>query len=253
LMNLCVNSRDALPAGGSITIETRNVFIDTSFTILNLGSKPGRHILLSVTDNGCGIDEDTISSIFDPFFTTKTVGNGTGLGLSTVYGIVKQHNGDIQVYSEPDRGTVFSIYLPTVQRKAAHISPESNASVPIGMETILIAEDDDMVRNLTRETLVMAGYTVLDARNGEDALSIYHGNEDLIDLLILDVVMPGMGGKEVYNRIMESNPDIRTLFCSGYNRNAIHTGFVLDKDLHFIQKPFNSDVLLRKIRTILDS
>lgn len=253
LMNMCVNSRDAMPGGGNLTIETGNVFIDIEYARTHPWSRPGRYVLLSVTDNGCGMDKKTMGSIFDPFFTTKSIGKGTGLGMSTVYGIVKQHNGEIQVYSEPGRGTVFKVYLPVVERRATAISHMMDIPVKGGRETILIAEDDEMVRNLTRQTLVMSGYTVLDAKNGEEALSIFHRHKDKIDLLMLDVVMPGLGGKEVYDKIAETHPDVLALFCSGYSHNAIHTGFVLDSDLLFIQKPYSPDALLRKIRKLLDS
>ncbi len=199
------------------------------------------------------MDKKTLAGIFDPFFTTKSVGNGTGLGMSTVYGIVKQHKGEIQVYSEPGRGTVVKIYLPVVARRAADIASKVDSPVTGGAETILVAEDDDMVRNLTKQTLVMAGYTVIDAKNGNEALSLFIKHADKVNLLMLDVVMPGLGGKEVYDRVLETHPDVPTLFCSGYSHNAIHTGFVLDSDLHFIQKPYSSDSLLRKIRKVLDS
>jgi len=253
LMNLCVNSRDALAGGGSISIETGNVLIDAEYAGIHPWAKPGRYVLLSVTDDGCGMDKKTIAGIFDPFFTTKSIGKGTGLGMSTVYGIVKQHNGEIQVYSEPGKGTVIKIYMPVVARRAGSIANQVDAPVMGGRETILVAEDDDMVRNLTRQTLVMAGYTVIDAKNGNDALGLFVKHADKINLLMLDVVMPGLGGKEVYDRIQETHPDVPTLFCSGYSQNAIHTGFVLDSDLYFIQKPYSSNSLLRKIRKILDS
>jgi len=253
LMNLCVNSRDALAGGGNISIETGNVLIDAEYAAKHPWAKPGRYVLLSVTDDGCGMDKKTLAGIFDPFFTTKSVGKGTGLGMSTVYGIVKQHKGEIQVYSEPGRGTVVKIYLPVVARRAADVASQVDASVTGGAETILVAEDDNAVRNLTRQTLVTAGYTVIDAKNGNDAVSLFHKHADKINLLMLDVVMPGLGGKEVYDRIHETHPDVPALFCSGYSRNAIHTGFVLDSDLNFIQKPYGSDSLLRKIRQVLDS
>ncbi|MCK5840810.1 MAG: PAS domain S-box protein [Candidatus Sabulitectum sp.] len=253
LMNLCVNSRDALAGGGSISIETGNVLIDAEYARIHPWAKPGRYVLLSVTDDGCGMDKKTLAGIFDPFFTTKSIGKGTGLGMSTVYGIVKQHNGEIQVYTEPGKGTVIKIYLPVVARRAASIANQLDAPVLGGRETILVAEDDDMVRNLTRQTLIMAGYTVIDAKNGNDALSLFFKHADKINLLILDVVMPGLGGKEVYDKVLETHPDVPTLFCSGYSRKAIHAGFVLDSNLYFIQKPYSSDSLLRKIREVLDT
>ena len=253
LINLCLNSRDALPQGGRITIETENVFIDNEYARTHSGSSPGRYTLLSVSDNGCGMDKKTMDSIFNPFFTTKPTGEGTGLGMSTVYGIVKQHHGEIQVYSEPDKGTIFKIYMPIVQRRAVHVSREVNGPVPTGTETILVAEDDEMVLSLTRETLTIAGYNVIEAGNGPKALELFNGSPEKISLLMLDVVMPGLGGKEVYDKIRETHPDVPALFSSGYSHNAVHTGFVLDKDLNFIQKPFSPDTLLRKIRKMLDT
>ncbi len=253
IINLCVNARDAMPDGGNITIETGNVLIDSDYARIHPWSSPGHYILLCITDTGLGMDKNTVSSIFDPFFTTKEAGKGTGLGMSTVYGIVKQHKGDIQVYSEPCKGSIFKIYLPVVQRRAAQIPSSVEGSVPRGSETILIAEDDDMVRNLARQTLVKSGYTVLDAENGEEALKLFYHHADKIDLLFLDVVMPGLGGKEIYERVIETHPDMLMLFCSGYSHNAIHTGFIFDSDLHFIQKPCSPDALLRRIRKVLDS
>ncbi len=252
LMNLCVNSRDAMPGGGNLTIETCNALIDSDYALTHPWSKPGRYVLLSVTDDGSGMDKNTQKSIFDPFFTTKKTGKGTGLGMSTVYGIVKQHKGDIQVYSEPGKGTMFKIYLPVVERKATEIPSKVEAAPKGGKETILLAEDDEMVRNLTRQALIMAGYTVIEAANGGEALTLFNKHATQVNLLLLDVVMPGLGGKEVYDRIIETHPSIPTLFCSGYSHNAIHTGFVLDQGLNFIQKPYSPDTLLRTIRKILD-
>ncbi len=252
LINLCVNSRDAMPGGGNLTIETCNALIDSDYALTHPWSKPGRYVLLSITDDGSGMDKKTQKSIFDPFFTTKKTGKGTGLGMSTVYGIVKQHKGDIQVYSEPGKGTMFKIYLPVVERKATEIPSKVEAAPKGGKETILLAEDDEMVRNLTRQALIMAGYTVIEAANGGEALTLFNKHATQVKLLLLDVVMPGLGGKEVYDKIIETHPSIPTLFCSGYSHNAIHTGFVLDEGLNFIQKPYSPDTLLRTIRKILD-
>ncbi len=253
LINLCVNSRDALPDGGRITIETGNVFIDSEYANVHPWAKPGRYVLLSVSDNGLGIEKNKLNHIFDPFFTTKSVGKGTGLGLSTVYGIIKQHNGDIQVYSEIGKGTVFKIYLPVVERKASTISHILKSPIIGGSESILIAEDDEMVRNLSRQTLIMAGYTVIEAKDGKEALNLFRKYTDKISLLFLDVVMPELGGREVFDTIQKTHPDVPVLFCSGYSQNAVHKGFILDDSLNFLQKPYGPDLLLRKIREILDS
>ena len=253
LMNLCVNSRDSFSAGGRIVIETGNVLIDAEYVGTHSWAKPGRYVLLSVTDNGCGMDKKTLNSVFDPFFTTKSIGKGTGLGLSTVYGIVKQHNGIIQAYSEPGKGSLFKIYLPIVERRATEIPGKVPGKARGGRETILLAEDDEMVRNLTRQILINSGYSVLEARDGDEALKIFYKHADTIDLLMMDVVMPELGGKEVYDKVRETYPEIRAIFCSGYSQNAIHTGFVLDDNLHFIQKPYSPDALLRIIRKLLDT
>ncbi|MCD4700566.1 MAG: response regulator, partial [Candidatus Aegiribacteria sp.] len=253
LTNLCVNSRDAMPEGGTITIEIRNVLLNDEYIKTHSWARPGRYILLSVTDTGCGMDEDTMNSVFDPFFTTKEVGKGTGLGLSTIYGIVKQHDGQIQVYSEVGKGTMFSIYLPAVEHSTAEVSSSVDSPVPGGTETILVAEDDDMVRRLTVQTLERAGYTVLDARNGKEAVRLFETHADEIALAVLDVVMPGLSGKQVHDRIKEIRPDVRVLFSSGYSSSAIHTRFVLDKGLQLIQKPYSPDDLIRRVREVLDT
>ncbi|MCK5064317.1 MAG: PAS domain S-box protein, partial [Candidatus Fermentibacteraceae bacterium] len=253
LMNLCVNSRDAMPNGGSITIETGNVLINGDYIRMHQWARPGRFVLLSITDTGFGMDDETLNSVFDPFFTTKEVGKGTGLGLSTVYGIVKQHDGDIQVYSEIGKGTIFKVYLSAVEHRAAEISSSVPGPAVGGTETILVAEDDDMVRNLTVQTLERAGYTVLNAGNGEEAVRLFEAHADEIALAVLDVVMPGLGGRQVHDRIKEIHPHTRVLFSSGYSHNAIHTSFILDEGLQLIQKPYGPDALIRRVREVLDS
>ena len=253
LMNLCVNSRDSMPGGGTITIETGNVLINGEYTKTHPWSKAGRYVLLSVTDTGCGMDNETLSSAFDPFFTTKEVGKGTGLGLSTVYGIIKQHDGRIQAYSEVGKGTMFKIYLPAVERLAAEVSSSVRGPAVGGTETILVAEDDETVRKLSIQTLERAGYTVLDAVDGGEAMRLFKAHVDEIALVVLDVVMPGLGGREVHDRIKKSHPGVRVLFSSGYSHNAIHTRFVLDEGLQLIQKPYSPDDLIRRVREVLDS
>ncbi len=253
LINLCVNSRDALPTGGSITIETTNVLVDSKYRKTHPLAEDGRFVLLSVSDNGIGMTKQTQENLFEPFFTTKSVGKGTGLGLATVYGIVKQHNGDIQVYSELNKGSVFKIYFPIVERKATDISSNIIEQTIGGTETILIAEDDKKVRALTQKTLVAAGYTVIEARDGEEAIKFLKEYSEKIDFLFLDVVMPKLGGKEVYDSMDRNQNIIPTLFCSGYIPDNIHNTFVLDSALNFIQKPYTPNKLLRKIRKILDT
>jgi PAS domain S-box-containing protein len=252
LTNLCVNARDAMPEGGTITIETENVRIDQEYCESHTWARPGRYVLLSVTDMGCGMDAETMGRVFEPFFTTKVVGKGTGLGLSTVYGLVKQHEGYIQVYSEVDKGTTFKTYLPVVERSVTAVGDKIEGPIPGGSETILLAEDDEMVLTLSEAILTQAGYTVLTAADGAEALSLFEENADAIGLAILDVVMPKLGGHAVFERIRPRHPDVRVLFASGYSMNAIHTNFVLDEGLALIQKPYQRANLLRKVREMLD-
>ncbi|MBT3279541.1 MAG: PAS domain S-box protein [Phycisphaerales bacterium] len=252
LTNLCVNARDAMVEGGEIVIETENVRIDESYCQLHSWASPGRYILLCVTDSGHGMDSGTLSHIYDPFFTTKETGKGTGLGLSTVYGLVKQHNGMVSAYSEIGKGTTFKIYLPVVERVATAIGDKIDGPIPNGTETILLAEDDAMVRDVCAEMLSQSGYTVLTACDGEEAVAVFKEHQDEIDMAILDVVMPNLGGKGVYDHISAAKPSVRFLFASGYSLNAIHTNFVLYEGLSLIQKPYQRAQLLRKVRSVLD-
>lgn len=252
LMNLCVNARDAMPNGGVLTIETENVVVSSEYCREHPWAVEGRYALLSVTDTGLGMDEATRAQIFEPFFTTKKVGHGTGLGLATVYGIVKQHNGLIHVYSELRKGTTFKLYLPIVERPAETVGSKVEARVAGGNETILVAEDESLVRDLVSHILQKAGYTVLVAYDGEDALRVYTEHADEIDLALLDVVMPKLGGREVMDRIHAQNARVRFLFSSGYSENAIHTNFVIQEGLYLITKPYRRLELLRAIREILD-
>ncbi len=252
LMNLCVNARDAMPDGGTLTIETHDALVDEDFRVLHSWAKPGRYALLGISDTGCGMDKETLGHIFEPFFTTKEKGKGTGLGLSMVYGIIKQHEGMIHAYSEPGRGSTFKLYWP--QHESRSQAPEApvNAVASNGTETILLAEDDEMVRKLAKTILERSGYTVLSAANGAEALALYEQYAHIIDLAVLDVVMPEMGGREAYECMRVVNPELKALFASGYSENAIHTNFILDKELTLIQKPFTTDTLLRAIRFLLD-
>lgn len=253
LMNLVVNSRDALPKGGTIIIETRSVFLDENYAVKHISVKPGRYVMLAVSDNGTGINSEIIENIFEPFFTTKETGKGTGLGLSTVYGIVKQSGGNIWVYSEVGKGTTFKIYLPQVIETAESVNNLTNFSdLPRGTETILLVEDEEIVRNLTREMLETCGYTVLEASNGFEALKI-SVDKAKIDLLLTDVVMPEMGGRELAEKLRQLYPRMRVLFSSGYTDAAIVQNSLIDPNTNFIQKPFNLNDLAQKLREIFNS
>ena len=253
LMNLCVNARDAMPSGGTLTIETRNETIDNEYCHEHPWSIAGRYVLLSVSDTGCGMDSATLGQVFEPFFTTKGVGQGTGLGLATVYGIVKQHNGQIYVYSEPEKGSIFKIYLPLVESSPEELQKAPEEPVAGGTEIILVAEDEEAVRNLIRRMLEAAGYTVLTAFDGEDALRVFEEHKDTIDMAIFDVIMPKLGGRDVMDRIQATHPKMRFLFSSGYSENAIHTNFVIKEGLRLISKPYSQTSLLRAVRETLDA
>jgi len=252
LMNLATNARDAMPGGGNLLISSDFTEIDERFINMYGYGKKGKYAVITVSDTGVGIDEQTKNKIFEPFFTTKEVGKGTGLGLSMVYGIVKQHNGFINVYSEPGKGTTFKLYLPLIHAK---IADTEGIELPIskrGIETILIAEDDAMVRKFMREVLEDAGYTVIETKDGEDAIDVFIENKDRIKLLILDVIMPKKNGKEVYETLKESNPYIKAIFTSGYSADILHKKGIISEGPEVILKPVSSDKLLRKIRDLLD-
>jgi CheY-like chemotaxis protein len=252
-MNLAVNARDAMPKGGKLTVETKNVDLDEDYAKSHIDVKPGPHVMLAMTDSGCGMDEKTRSKLFDPFYTTKEPGKGTGLGLSTVYGIVKQSGGNIWVYSEPGKGTTFKIYLPRINKMEKTGSPSKDIRKPSrGDETILLVEDDEAVRQVTLAMLEGSGYTIIEASNGAEAFRISEEHEGNIDLLLTDVVMPGMSGRELADQIERDHPGIRVLFMSGYTDNAIHHHGVLEPGTAFIEKPFSQASLTRKIRDVLD-
>jgi PAS domain S-box-containing protein len=253
ILNLVVNARDSMPAGGKLTIETDNVYLDEEYVREHVGAQSGRHVMLAVTDTGHGMDQQTIARIFEPFFTTKEMGKGTGLGLSTVYGIVKQSGGNIWVYSEVDRGTTFKIYLPRIDDGAEEYrSSGEEATVPTGNETILLVEDEEMLRKLGRQTLKGHGYEILEAANGDEAITLAAQHEGTIHLLLTDVIMPGMSGREVATRLLESQRSLRVLFMSGYTDDAIVHQGVLDESANFIQKPFSPDQLACRVREVLD-
>jgi len=253
LMNLAVNARDAMPRGGRLTIETQNVDVDDAVAARMLGIKAGPFVLLAVSDNGSGMDPETQAHIFDPFFTTKEHGKGTGLGLSTVYGIVKQSGGYIFVQSEIDRGSAFKIYLPRVERTTdprLDLAPAAPAFGP-AEETILLVEDEQMVRELVRQLLVQQGYTVLTASGGAEALGHSQRHPGPIHLLLTDVVMPQMSGRELAIFLASSRPDTRVLYMSGYTDDAIFHHGVLEPGTAFIQKPFTPETLEASIRQVL--
>ncbi|MCC6145544.1 MAG: transporter substrate-binding domain-containing protein [Candidatus Hydrogenedentes bacterium] len=252
LMNLCVNARDAMPEGGRLMIETHNVRVDSEYCSTHAWAKPGRYTLWTITDTGCGIEETDLEHIFEPFFTTKAEGKGTGLGLATAYGIVKQHEGMIRAYSEVGQGTTFKVYLPICERQAEAVGTLVEGPVRGGRETILLAEDDEMVRALAQTVLVRGGYEVITAKDGEEAVEQFMEHRDAIALLLLDVVMPRLGGRGALDRIREISPEVPVLFSSGYSENAVHTNFVLHEDLELIQKPYSPADLLRAVRRMLD-
>ncbi|HEY7783268.1 MAG TPA: PAS domain S-box protein [Pyrinomonadaceae bacterium] len=253
LMNLAVNARDAMPTGGKLTIETGQKYLDKTYAKNHVAVNPGMYIMLAVSDNGTGMDEETKRRIFEPFFTTKEIGKGTGLGLSTVYGIVKQTGGNIWVYSELGKGTTFKVYLPVAEEvvSATDMKPAS-PEIPQGRETILLVEDEEMVRTLTCEVLQTCGYRVLSAANGEEACEISSNFEGDIDLIITDVVMPQMGGRDLAERLAATRPNTSVLYMSGYTDDAIVRHGVLDKNMPFLQKPFSPDSLARKVKEVLD-
>lgn len=254
VMNLVINARDAMPNGGILIIETANVELDETYTRQHADVTPGPHVMLAVSDNGVGMDAATQAHIFEPFFTTKGMGQGTGLGLATVFGIVKQSGGDIWVYSEPGQGTAFKIYLPRVDEPvpALEIQP-APAELPGGPETILLVEDETSVRVLARRILEMNGYTVLDAKNGSEALQLCAQETGPIHMLVTDVVMPGgLNGRELAERLQLLRPGLKTLYISGYTDDAIVHHGVLGSEMHFMQKPFSPRALAQKVRQILD-
>ncbi|MFN2533559.1 MAG: ATP-binding protein, partial [Pyrinomonadaceae bacterium] len=253
ILNLVVNARDSMPNGGKLTIETDNVYLDEEYVRNHVGAQTGPHVMLAVSDTGLGMDHDTQARIFEPFFTTKGLGKGTGLGLSTVYGIVKQSGGNIWVYSEVGRGTTFKIYLPRFDEGTQEYKRQSVSDELVrGTETILLVEDEEMLRRLARQTLSMYGYHVLEAANGNEAISLAKRYADTIHLLLTDVIMPGLSGREVADKILEMRPEIRVVFMSGYTDDAIVHQGVLEESATFIQKPFLPDSLSRKMREVLD-
>ncbi len=254
IVNLAVNARDAMPQGGKLTLETRNIDLDSSYTLEHSLVKPGPYVQLTVSDSGIGMDEETQAHAFEPFFTTKPRGQGTGLGLAMVYGTVKQSGGFIWVYSEPGRGATFKIYLPRVDAPVESAAPPAPVErPPRGSETVLLAEDEPAVRAIARQALERQGYTVLAAPSGADALALAAQHGATIHLLLTDVVMPGISGRDLADRLTAQRPGIRVLYISGYTDNAIVRHGMLEPGLAYLQKPFRPDALVRKVREVLDA
>ena len=254
IMNLAINARDAMPEGGTLTIETGNATLDENYAARHVSVVPGAYVMLAVTDTGCGMNEETKARMFEPFFTTKPPGRGTGLGLSTVYGIVKQSGGNIWLYSEPGRGTTFKIYLPTV----AALPEDIGKVVPVeaarhGGGTVLVVEDDDQLRRLTHRALAARGYTVLEADRGRAALDIARRHKGMIDLLLTDVVMPDTNGRKLADALRAARPGLRVLYMSGYPDGAIASHGMLEHGVAYLAKPFTTEAITRKVREVLDA
>jgi PAS domain S-box-containing protein len=253
MMNLAVNARDAMPKGGTLVVETANVQLDEHYTASHISLKPGPYVLLAVSDTGTGMDEATRARLFEPFFTTKMAGQGTGLGLSTVFGIVRQSGGSVEVYSEPGRGTSVKVYLPRIDQPVAVESEKQKKRATRGTETILVAEDDEMVRSLVRETLEREGYRVVEASDPAQVRKLAEQHKGQFHLLITDVVMPKINGRELAQQLLRMWPDLKVLYMSGYTDNAVlASGILLKDEVAFLQKPFTPAALAEKVRDILE-
>jgi two-component system cell cycle sensor histidine kinase/response regulator CckA len=249
-----VNARDAMPDGGRLTIETSEFDIDEEYSLRNPEARPGLHKMMAVTDSGCGMSPEVLSRIFEPFFTTKEQGKGTGLGLATIYGIVKQSGGHITAYSEVGRGTTFKVYLPVTHEEIDKPEvPSQERVAPRGEETILLVEDEESLRSVTQEFLSNKGYQVLVAGDFQKAVDVSENDPRHIDLLMTDVVLPGASGPKLADRLAAARPDMKVLFVSGYTADALVHGDLHRTDFAFLSKPFSLNALARKIRTILDS
>ena len=254
LLNLSINARDAMPKGGRLTIETSNVHLSEEYSHDHVSVRPGQYVMLAVSDNGCGMDAETQGHIFEPFFTTKEVGKGTGLGLATVYGIVQQSEGTIWLYSEVGQGTAFKIYLPCAEVSVKEVEVEADDFESLqGTETVLLVEDEAVVREMATEILRDSGYHVLEAKHGPEAIILARQHSGVIDLMLTDVVMPQMSGRELAEQLSPSRRDMKVLYMSGYTDDAIVHHGVLDEGTAFIGKPFTPSALARKVREILDA
>ena len=254
IMNLAINARDAMPDGGTVTIETRNVTLDDAYAAQHVSVIPGEYVMLAVSDTGCGMDAKTQSRIFEPFFTTKPAGRGTGLGLSTVYGIVKQTGGNIWLYSEPGKGTTFKIYLPAIAALPEDIGKVAPAEASRrGAGTVLVVEDDEQLRRLTHRALDAQGYTVLVADRGATALDIARRHKGEIDLLLTDVIMPDTNGRKLAETIQAARPGMRVLYMSGYPDGAIASHGMLEPGVAYLAKPFTTEAITRRVREVLEA
>ncbi len=254
IMNLAINARDAMPDGGTVTIETSNATLDDAYAAQHVSVIPGEYVMLAVSDTGCGMDEKTKSRIFEPFFTTKPAGRGTGLGLSTVYGIVKQTGGNIWLYSEPGKGTTFKIYLPAIAALPEDIGKVAPAeAVRRGGGTVLVVEDDEQLRRLTHRALASQGYTVLEADRGSTALDIARRHKGHIDLLLTDVIMPDTNGRKLAETIRAARPGLRVLYMSGYPDGAIASHGMLEPGVAYLAKPFTTEAVTRRVREVLEA
>ncbi len=252
LMNLCVNARDAMPAGGKLILETDVANLTEEYVKTHAGANMGTHVVLSVTDTGIGMDRDTMQRIFEPFFTTKGKGEGTGLGLSMVYGVVKNHGGHVRVYSEPGEGTTFKVYLPVSDK--TEVKGLSDIETPsTGNELILVVDDEESIRDVAKDILETYGYRVVLAQNGVEALEVYKERQDEIGLVILDMVMPKMGGRETFQELKKLNPEVRTVLSTGYSQNAKAKEILDNGAMGFVQKPYLVNALLSKVRSALDA
>jgi len=252
LMNLCVNARDAMPEGGRLVIETRKFEVDEALCKAEGWETPGSYVLITVADNGTGIAKEILPEIFDPFFTTKEAGKGTGLGLSVVHGIVKQHHGRITVYSELGKGTTFNVFLPVAKSSEAGLAEQKGLPVAGGTETILVADDEADILELTTELLEGKGYTVLAASDGEEAVRIFNDHSGEIALALLDLSMPKLNGRGVYDEIHRLNPNLPFIFDSGYPASVVDEEFFDSTHSILLQKPFTPNTLLHAIREALD-
>jgi two-component system cell cycle sensor histidine kinase/response regulator CckA len=252
LMNLCLNARDAMPNGGRLIIETSNVEIGEEYCSVHRYARPGSYVLLSVSDNGIGMDAETIEQIFEPFFTTKEMGKGTGLGMATVYGIVKQHGGFINVESASGKGTTFRVYLPAGSGTPETLEPQSQEMPTRGSETILLAEDHEGLRESAQEMLQTLGYRVIVASNGLEAVELFRANREKVVLVVLDVVMPELSGPDAFRQMVAMQPNLQVVFTTGYTSEAAALTSMLEKGASFLQKPYSQRSISQLIRSVLD-